>query len=121
MTVDLATLVYFLWLTAFVVGILSAVVTYRWCTRYRRPRVNLTTAVAVLDARTTAVLQALDDLPLGQAYAVLWSILRLIDATAQVATLWPDAAQLSAGAAVARAAARGPTPPSRPHLLPPRQ
>jgi len=44
---------------------------------------------------------------------------RLIDATAQVSPLWPDAADLSAGAAVARAAERAPSPPPRPRLVPP--
>jgi hypothetical protein len=110
-----------LWLvfvTAVLVGALSAVGMHYWCTHRRRPRVNFSTQVASLDARTTAVLRALDDLPLGEAHAVLWSIVRLIDATAQVSLLWPDAANLSAGAAVARAAARAPTPPTRPRLVP---
>jgi hypothetical protein len=111
-----------LWLgfmTALVVGLLSAVAMHYWCTHRRRPRVNFSTHVALLDARTAGVLRALDDLPLGEAHAVLWSILRLVDATAQVSMLWPDAAELSAGAAVARAAERAPSPPPRPRLVPP--
>jgi hypothetical protein len=106
-------------LMAGVVGVLSAVAMHWWCTHRRRPRVNFSTQVAPLDARTSAVLQALDDLPLGEAHAILWSILRLIDATAQVSMLWPDAPNLSAGAAVARAAARAPAAPQRPRLVPP--
>jgi hypothetical protein len=106
-------------LTAGVAALLSAVSMHYWCTHRRRPRVNFSTTVAVLDARTTAVLRALDGLPLGEAHAVLWSILRLIDATAQVSVLWPDAAELTAGAAVARAAERAPTRGTRPRLVPP--
>jgi hypothetical protein len=115
----LADVLLLLVLTALVVGALSARTMHYWCTHRRRPRVNFSTHVAVLDARTTAVLRALDDLPLGEAHAVLWSILRLVDATAQVSLLWADAANLTAGAAVERAAARGPTPPPRPRLVPP--
>lgn len=107
-----------LWLLLAAAG-LSALGMHYWCTHRRRPRVNFSTHVAVLDARTTAVLRALDDLPLGEAHAVLWSILRLVDATTQISPLWPDAANLTAGAAVERAAARGPTPPPRPRLVPP--
>jgi hypothetical protein len=110
---------FFSILLAGVVGVLSAVGMHYWCTHRRRPRVHFSTQIATLDTRTTAVLQALDDLPLGEAHAILWSILRLVDATAQVSTLWPDAANLSAGAAVARAAERAPTPPTRPRLVPP--
>ncbi len=113
--VDLA----FAVLLAFVSALLSAVAMHYWCTHRRRPRIRYPLQGALLDARTTAVLKALDDLPLGEAYAVLFSINRLIDATAQVSLLWPDAAELSAGAAVARAAARAPTPPPRPRLVPP--
>jgi len=111
--------IVFLVMTALLVGVLSAIAMHYWCTHRRRPRVHLPSDVALLDARTTAVLRALDDLPLGEAYAVLWSINRLIDATAQISPLWPDAAELSAGAAVARAAARGPVSPPRPRLVPP--
>ena len=110
-----------LWLafvTALAAGVLSAAAMLYWCTHRRRPRINFSTHVALLDVRTAAVLRAVDDLPLGEAHAVLWSIARLIDATAQVSPLWPDAAELSAGAAVARAASRAPTPPTRPRLVP---
>ena len=117
--VDFGFAVWLAFVTAMVTGILSAVGMHYWCTRRRRPSLNFSTRIAVLDARTTAVLMALDDLPLGEAHAVLWSILRLIDATAGVSVLWPDAAHLSAGAAVARAAERAPTPPPRPRLVPP--
>jgi len=117
--VDFRFAVWLAFVSAMVVGVLSAVATHYWCTHRRRPRVRLPTDVALLDARTTAVLRALDDLPLGEAHAVLWSISRLIAATAEVSPLWPDAAELSAGAAVARAAARGPVAPPRPRLVPP--
>src|SRR5215469_10902683 len=117
--VPLAFALWVMFVTALVVGVLSAAAMHYWCTHRRRPRVNFSTHVALLDARTAAVLRAVDDLPLGEAHAVLWSIVRLIDATAQVSPLWPDAAELSAGAAVARAAARAPTPPPRPRLVPP--
>jgi hypothetical protein len=116
--IPLGLALWFVVMTALVVGALSAVAMHYWCTHRRRPRINFSAHVATLDARTASVLRALDDLPLGEAHAVLWSIARLIDATAQVSSLWPDAAELSAGAAVARAAARASTPP-RPRLVPP--
>jgi len=115
--VDLGFAIWLAFVSAMVVGVLSAVAMHYWCTHRRRPRVRLPMDVALLDARTTAVLRALDDLPLAEAYAVLWSINRLIDATAQVSSLWADAAELSAGAAVARAAARSPVSPPRPRLV----
>lgn len=117
--VQLGFAVWLAFVSAMVVGVLSAVAMHYWCTHRRRPRVRLPFHAAALDARTTAVLRALDDLPLGEAHAVLWSINRLIDATAEVSRLWPDAANLSAGAAVARAAERAPAPPPRPRLVPP--
>ncbi len=115
----MVSLVLALWFALAVVAPLTAVITHYWCTHRRRPRVRFSTEVALLDARTTAVLRALDDLPLGEAHAVLWNISRLIAATAEVSSLWPDAANLSAGAAVARAAARGAVSPARPRLVPP--
>jgi len=117
--IDRGFAIWLAFMAAMVTGVLSAVGMHYWCTRRRRPSVNFSTRIAVLDTRTTAVLAAVDDLPLGEAHAVLWSILRLIDATAGVSVLWPDAAHLSAGAAVARAAERAPTPPPRPRLVPP--
>jgi len=108
-----------LWFAFCVVAPVTAAATHYWCTHRRRPRIVFSSGAALLDARTTAVLRALDDLPLGQAHAVLWSIMRLIDATSEVSTLWPDAADMTAGAAVARAAARAPSPPPRPRLVPP--
>lgn len=117
--VPLAFALWLIFVTALAVGALSAAGMHYWCTHRRRPRLNFSTRVAALDARTSAVLQALDDLPLGEAHAVLWSILRLIDATAVVSLLWPDARELSAGAAIARAAMQAPTPP-RPRLVPSR-
>jgi len=116
--VPLGFAVWLAFMSAMVIGVLSAVAMHYWCTHRRRPRVRLPLQVAALDVRTTAVLRALDDLPLGEAYAVLSSINRLIDATAQVSSLWPDAPELSAGAAVARAAERAPTAPPRPRLVP---
>jgi hypothetical protein len=117
--VPLGLVLWLLFCSSLAAAGLSALGMHYWCTHRRRPRVNFSMHVAVLDARTTAVLRALDDLPLGEAHAVLWSILRLVDATAQVSMLWPDAAELSAGAAVARAAERAPSPPPRPRLVPP--
>src|SRR5262249_39164180 len=72
---------------------------------------------AGLDAPTTALLQALDPLPIEEAIAVLREVRELLDATQTVSRLWPDATKLTAGAAVARAAAAGGERRSGPTLL----
>jgi hypothetical protein len=104
-------------IVALVAALVAALAMHLWCTRRRRPQVRFTTQTALLDRRTSTILAAVDDLPLGEAYAVLRSINALIDAAATLAALWPDRAEVSAGAAIARVAAQGHAP-DRPRLVP---
>src|SRR5262245_57383255 len=102
-TVTLSVVALVFWAVILVALTVQAVQLVSLLRRPRRPSLGFD-AVAPLDARTTAILHALEPLSLEEAHAVLWSVLRLVDATRGVSQLWPDAKNLTAGAAVARAA-----------------